>query len=140
LIDIAGFRNAPRIEQVAVLRREIMRLIALLAPLCAILMLAPASARPAQDQGAAVTAKAGKVRKAYQARTVGRQTPPRMASRRRVSSSGVVLLPRLPRRSPAEIQNEEANRSITLQGRQREIQQQNQFEINQLRSRLDQLW
>ena len=116
-----------------------MRLLALLAPLCALLILAPATARPAQEQDAVVIAKAGKVRKAHQARTVGRQTPPRTASRRRISSSGAVLLPRLPRRSPVEIQSEEANRSIMLEGRQREFQQQNQFEINQLRSRLDQL-
>ena len=58
--------------------------------------------------------------------------------RRRVGSS-TLLLPTLPRRSPSEAQFEDLNRSMLHQGQQLQIQHQNQFEINQLRSKLDRL-
>lgn len=49
----------------------------------------------------------------------------------------MVQAQRLPRRSPSEQHVDEINRSLQNQGRQLENQQQNQFEINQLRQDLD---
>ncbi len=110
-----------------------MRLIALLAPLC-LLVAAPCDAFGKTANSAAGQSNVGP----------GRAAPARGHAQRTVrrphGSTGLaVTIPSLPRQSPAEVQTQELNRSMLLQGQQREIQQQNRFEIDQLRYKLDQL-
>jgi hypothetical protein len=133
-VIVRGTTTSPSLTRRIV--REGVKVLAagtLVAPLCLTLLAAPAAAAPPNAPGAVVAKpKTEAGRKAVRPH----RRSPRPPQRRRGSLTPPVSIPSLPRRSRAESQNEEINRSIMLLEQQRQIQQQNQFEIDQLRQQL----